>query len=156
MQQRLSDEHTCHVRAMLYSAIDRAPLAGCNMRGPPEKGPDRAASLHADPKLIYGLRTASAAGDYASQTGGRPFAENVVHHHAWDQQAVIVHHQTPDQQAAFVHHHAWDQQAAHHGLQGAFASRMSHSCTPNCQAVVMAANGKLTIALYTLRQVLAL
>lgn len=30
---------------------------------------------------------------------------------------------------------------------------MSHSCTPNCQAVVMAANGKLTIALYTLRQV---
>ena len=33
---------------------------------------------------------------------------------------------------------------------------MSHSCTPNCQAVVMAASGKLTIALYTLRQVLAL
>ena len=33
---------------------------------------------------------------------------------------------------------------------------MSHSCTPNCQAVVMAANGKLTIALYTLRQVLEL
>ena len=38
-------------------------------------------------------------------------------------------------------------------VQGAFASRMSHSCTPNCHAVVMAAAGKLTIALYTLRQV---
>ena len=38
-------------------------------------------------------------------------------------------------------------------LQGGFASRMSHSCTPNCHAVVMAAAGKLTIALYTLRQV---
>ncbi len=30
---------------------------------------------------------------------------------------------------------------------------MSHSCTPNCQAIVMACNGRLTIALYTLRQV---
>lgn len=37
--------------------------------------------------------------------------------------------------------------------KGAVASRMSHSCTPNCQAVVMACNGRLTIALYTLRQV---
>jgi len=37
--------------------------------------------------------------------------------------------------------------------QGAFASRMSHSCTPNCQAVVMACDGRLTIALYTLRHV---
>ena len=38
-------------------------------------------------------------------------------------------------------------------LQGAFASRMSHSCTPNCQAVVMSCGGRLTIAVYTLRQV---
>ena len=38
-------------------------------------------------------------------------------------------------------------------LQGAFASRMSHSCTPNCQAVVMACGGRLTIAVYTLRHV---
>lgn len=37
--------------------------------------------------------------------------------------------------------------------KGAFASRMSHSCTPNCQAVVMACDGRLTIALYTLRHV---
>lgn len=40
-------------------------------------------------------------------------------------------------------------------LQGAFASRMSHSCTPNCQAVVMACAGRLTIAVYTLRYVQA-
>ncbi len=38
-------------------------------------------------------------------------------------------------------------------MQGAFASRMSHSCTPNCQAVVMACGGRLTIALYTLRHI---
>ena len=38
-------------------------------------------------------------------------------------------------------------------LQGAFVSRMSHSCTPNCQAVVMASKGRLTIAVYTLRHV---
>lgn len=37
--------------------------------------------------------------------------------------------------------------------KGAVASRMSHSCTPNCQAIVMACNGRLTIALYTLRTV---
>jgi hypothetical protein len=37
--------------------------------------------------------------------------------------------------------------------KGAFASRMSHSCTPNCQAVVMACGGRLTIAVYTLRHV---
>ncbi|PRW58999.1 putative histone-lysine N-methyltransferase ATXR3 isoform X1 [Chlorella sorokiniana] len=37
--------------------------------------------------------------------------------------------------------------------KGAFASRMSHSCTPNCQAVIMACGGRLTIALYTLRHV---
>ena len=30
---------------------------------------------------------------------------------------------------------------------------MSHSCTPNCQAIVMACGGRLTIALYTLRHV---
>lgn len=38
-------------------------------------------------------------------------------------------------------------------VQGAFASRMSHSCTPNCQAIIMACGGRLTIALYTLRHV---
>jgi len=32
---------------------------------------------------------------------------------------------------------------------------MSHSCTPNCQAVVMACDGRLTIAVYTLRHVAA-
>ena len=37
--------------------------------------------------------------------------------------------------------------------KGAVASRMSHSCTPNCQAVVMSCNGRLTIAVYTLRHV---
>lgn len=37
--------------------------------------------------------------------------------------------------------------------KGAIASRMSHSCTPNCQAIVMASGGRLTIALYTLRAV---
>ena len=30
---------------------------------------------------------------------------------------------------------------------------MSHSCTPNCQAIIMACGGRLTIALYTLRHV---
>ena len=34
---------------------------------------------------------------------------------------------------------------------GSFASRLSHSCQPNCQAVVMSAGGRLTIAVYTLR-----
>lgn len=38
-------------------------------------------------------------------------------------------------------------------LQGAFASRMSHSCTPNCQAVVMTSRSRLTIAVYTLRHI---
>ena len=40
-------------------------------------------------------------------------------------------------------------------VQGACVSRMSHSCSPNCQAVVMAAGGRLTIAVYTLRAVRA-
>lgn len=30
---------------------------------------------------------------------------------------------------------------------------MSHSCTPNCQAIVMACGGRLTIALYTVRHI---
>ena len=38
-------------------------------------------------------------------------------------------------------------------MQGSFASRISHSCSPNCQAQVMACGGRLTIALYTMRQV---
>ncbi len=47
-----------------------------------------------------------------------------------------------------------DHEAGHGiGVQGAFASRMSHSCTPNCQAVVMSCGGRLTIAVYTLRYV---
>ncbi|KAK9817177.1 hypothetical protein WJX72_010690 [[Myrmecia] bisecta] len=37
--------------------------------------------------------------------------------------------------------------------KGSFASRMSHSCSPNCQAVVMACAGRLTIAVYTLRHI---
>eukprot|EP00883_Tetradesmus_obliquus_P002426 jgi/Sobl393_1/12606/SZX60780.1 len=38
-------------------------------------------------------------------------------------------------------------------FMGAFASRMSHSCTPNCQAIVVSCGGKLTVALYTIRAV---
>ena len=38
-------------------------------------------------------------------------------------------------------------------VQGNFASRISHSCNPNCQAQVMACGGRLTIALYTTRAV---
>ena len=40
--------------------------------------------------------------------------------------------------------------AAH---KGAIASRMSHSCDPNCEAVVVTAKGKLAIALYTSKPV---
>ena len=36
---------------------------------------------------------------------------------------------------------------------GNFSSRMSHSCDPNCQAVVMSCSGRLTIAVYTLRHI---
>ena len=36
---------------------------------------------------------------------------------------------------------------------GNFSSRMSHSCDPNCQAVIMSCNGRLTIAVYTLRRI---
>lgn len=38
-------------------------------------------------------------------------------------------------------------------MQGSFCSRLSHSCTPNCQAVVMTAGERLTIAVFTLRQI---
>jgi len=38
-------------------------------------------------------------------------------------------------------------------VQGCFASRISHSCSPNCQAQVMACDGRLMIALYTMRHV---
>ena len=34
-----------------------------------------------------------------------------------------------------------------------FASRLSHSCAPNCQTVVLAVDGKLTIAQYTTRDI---
>ncbi len=37
--------------------------------------------------------------------------------------------------------------------QGSFASRMSHSCTPNCAAVVVSVDGRLTIAIYTKRDI---
>eukprot|EP00878_Enallax_costatus_P028162 GHUV01030381.1.p1 GENE.GHUV01030381.1~~GHUV01030381.1.p1 ORF type:complete len:660 (+),score=307.55 GHUV01030381.1:240-1982(+) len=40
-------------------------------------------------------------------------------------------------------------------FMGSFASRMSHSCTPNCQAVVVSSGGRLTVALYTIRHVAA-
>lgn len=33
------------------------------------------------------------------------------------------------------------------------ASRMSHSCNPNCQAVVVSCKGRLTIAVYTTRRI---
>lgn len=61
---------------------------------------------------------------------------------------------------AILHSQAHWQKWTHHCRallsrlpQGALASRMSHSCTPNCQAIVMACGGRLTIALYTLRHV---
>lgn len=38
-------------------------------------------------------------------------------------------------------------------FMGSFCSRMSHSCTPNCQAVVVSASGRLSIAVYTLRAI---
>lgn len=40
-----------------------------------------------------------------------------------------------------------------HVSQASFCSRMSHSCQPNCQAVVMAAAGRLTVAMYTTRHI---
>ncbi|KXZ45516.1 hypothetical protein GPECTOR_53g102 [Gonium pectorale] len=38
-------------------------------------------------------------------------------------------------------------------FMASFASRMSHSCTPNCAAVVVSVNGRLTIAMYTKRRI---
>ena len=38
---------------------------------------------------------------------------------------------------------------------GSFASRMSHSCTPNCAAVIVSAGGRLTVAMYTTRPIAA-
>ena len=38
--------------------------------------------------------------------------------------------------------------------KGTFASRMSHSCDPNCQVTVLSVDGRLTIAMYTTRAVL--
>jgi SET domain-containing protein len=38
-------------------------------------------------------------------------------------------------------------------FMGSFASRMSHSCTPNCQAAVVSSKGRLTVAMYTTRRV---
>ncbi len=37
--------------------------------------------------------------------------------------------------------------------QASFASRMSHSCTPNCAAVVVSVGGRLTIAMYAKRKI---
>ncbi|GMH38444.1 hypothetical protein BSKO_06328 [Bryopsis sp. KO-2023] len=37
--------------------------------------------------------------------------------------------------------------------KGSVASRMSHSCNPNCQAVVLSCKGRLTIAVYTTRKI---
>lgn len=39
-------------------------------------------------------------------------------------------------------------------LQASFASRMSHSCTPNCQALVVTVGGRLTIAMYSVRDIM--
>ncbi|GFR46120.1 hypothetical protein Agub_g7609 [Astrephomene gubernaculifera] len=38
-------------------------------------------------------------------------------------------------------------------FMASFASRMSHSCTPNCAAVVVSVNGRLTIAMYAKRKI---
>jgi len=40
--------------------------------------------------------------------------------------------------------------AAH---KGAIASRISHSCDPNCEAQIVSSNGKLSISLYTMRHI---
>eukprot|EP00210_Caulerpa_lentillifera_P000252 g245.t1 len=37
--------------------------------------------------------------------------------------------------------------------RGTLASRISHSCSPNCQVVVVSVNGRLTIAMYTMRYI---
>lgn len=37
--------------------------------------------------------------------------------------------------------------------KGTFASRMSHSCDPNCQVAVLSVDGRLTIAMYTTRKI---
>lgn len=37
--------------------------------------------------------------------------------------------------------------------KGTFAGRMSHSCDPNCQLTVIAVNGRLTIAMYTTKEI---
>lgn len=37
--------------------------------------------------------------------------------------------------------------------KGNFASRMSHSCEPNCSTVVMSANGKYVIAMYAIKDI---
>ncbi|KAG2481828.1 hypothetical protein HYH03_019206, partial [Edaphochlamys debaryana] len=39
-------------------------------------------------------------------------------------------------------------------FMASFASRMSHSCTPNCAATVVSVAGRLTIAMYTKRPIL--
>ena len=38
-------------------------------------------------------------------------------------------------------------------VRGGFGSRLSHSCTPNCQTVVLSCNGRVTIAMRTIRRV---
>jgi SET domain-containing protein len=37
--------------------------------------------------------------------------------------------------------------------RGNFASRMSHSCNPNCSTVMMSAGGKYVIAMYATRDI---
>jgi len=37
--------------------------------------------------------------------------------------------------------------------KGTFASRMSHSCDPNCQVAVLSVDGRLTIAMYTTKEI---
>ena len=38
-------------------------------------------------------------------------------------------------------------------LKGNFASRLSHSCKPNCVTTVMSTNGRLTVGMYALRDI---
>lgn len=37
--------------------------------------------------------------------------------------------------------------------RGSITSRMSHSCDPNCNAIVLSHNGKLAIAMYTMKDI---
>jgi len=81
--------------------------------------------------------------------------------------AVLLCHNNHYAVAAYSSHHS-DQQmeseacspslthsaAPTAAAQSSFASRMSHSCQPNCNTMVVSANGRLSIAMYALRDIL--